>query len=183
MADEYVDGGRPQQQQQDDHLIKIDFEWIKTTFGKLLIAELLLCFLCGACASSVVSWANSGCPGRMGFLDFVAWTAFLNLLIDLILRILGLWSRIHWVFHHPMLHLILSLLAVLGFLIGSSLSASCAKASLTRNHGAAAAGAVFGFVCLILFSIEAFLHFRRYKNMEAEARQQTTSDEFKADVI
>ncbi|XP_020915148.1 CKLF-like MARVEL transmembrane domain-containing protein 4 [Exaiptasia diaphana] len=172
-----VDEGQPRG---EDRIINITFEWAKQVLGMLLIAELLTTFLCGCCASSLSTWVGSGCAGKIGFLDFVTWTAFLNILIDMIIRILGLWERLLWIFRHPVVHLVLCGLAVAGFLIASSLVASCSK--YVYNGGAAVAAAIFGFISLILFGFEAFLHFKRYRNMESEGRRQT-EEHGKADII
>ena len=155
-------------------LIHITFEWVNTLLGKIAIAELVLTFLCG-CISSSVSLYSCG-VGKIGFLDFVAWTAFLNILIDIIIRSLGLWEHLFWICRHPAVHGVLCCLAVIGFLIGSSLVASC-------TGGTSVAATIFGYVCLILFGFEAFLHYRRYRNMESEGRRQTSSEDAKADVI
>lgn len=172
-----------ERRQNDDHFINITFEWVKELLGKIAIAEFILTFFCG-CLSSSVSWYNgSSCGGKIGFLDFVAWTAFINILIDLIIRILGLWERLLWIFRHPLVHLVLCGLAVLGFLIGSSLVASCSSNNRVYNPGTGVAATIFGFVCLVLFAVEAYLHFMKYRNMESEGRRQTSSEDAKADVI
>lgn len=164
----------------ENQLIKITFDWVKTPIGILIISELIVTFLCACCASSLSTWVGSGCAGKIGFLDFVAWTAFLNILINMIIRILGLWERLLWVFRHPAVHLVLCCLAVVGFLIASSLVASCQ--GHVYNGGTAVAAAVFGFIAIFLFAIEAYLDFKRYRNMESEGRKQTEED-VKADVI
>ncbi|XP_031569283.1 uncharacterized protein LOC116303820 [Actinia tenebrosa] len=180
MAPYEEDGGeRPN----DDRLIKINFEWVKVVLGQIAIAELVLTFLCGCCSSSVSWYISSGCGGKIGFLDFVAWTAFLNILIDLIIHTLGLWERLLWIFRHPAVHFVLCCLAVLGFLIGSSLVASCSKDNGVYNPGAGVAASIFGYICLVLFGVEAYLHFMKYRNMESEGRRQTGSEDAKADVI
>lgn len=169
-------------EQHENRFIKITFDWIRTPLGMLLIGELVMSFLCGCCEASLSTWYGSGCAGKIAFLGTVTWTAFLNILIDMIIKILGLWERLLWIFRHPLVHLALCGLAIFGYLLSSALVASCSSSAYVFNSGAAVAASIFGFVCLGLFACEAFLHFKRYRNMQSEGRHQT-EEEVKADVI
>ena len=101
---------------------------IKTWVGKLKVGELVFPLLAGACGSSVLSYVKAcSCAPKFFFFDTVAWTAFINALIDMIIHLLGLWERLLWIFQHPAVYRVLCVLAVIGFLIGSSLATSCAK--------------------------------------------------------
>lgn len=142
--------------------------FIKTLFGRLVLIELVITLICGACSSGTLSY--SYCPGHYGFLAFVAWTSFLNLLIFAILKLVGLWDRFRmfWIFPHPIIPVIFYTLAVVGFLIGSCLAASCAN----RATGSGTAAAVFGFCCLFLFALELFFAFKAFRSSANEARQQ-----------
>ena len=171
---------------EQDGFIRFSWDYIaKTWIGKLKVAELVFTLLAGACGSSVISYvAQCNCASKFGFFDFVAWTAFINALIDMIIHLIGLWERLLWIFRHPAVYLVLCLLAVLGFLIGSSLAASCAKNwCVTTSKSTAGAAAFFGFVCLALFAFEAFLHFRIYRSMQDEARQQSSGETKPPDYI
>jgi len=170
---------------QDDGFIKFSLDYVtKTLIGKLKVAELVLTLLAGACGSSVESWINTcSCALKFSFFDFVAWTAFINALIDMIIHLLGLWDRLLWIFRHPVVYLVLYLLAVVGFLISSSLAASCAKDLCVKSKNTAGAAALFGFVSLAVFAVEAFLHFRNYRSMQDEARQQSSGETKPPDYI
>ena len=140
--------------------------FIRTLFGRLVLVELVLTLICGACASGTLSQ----CPGHYGFLGFVAWTSFINLLIFSILKLIGLWDkfRMFWIFPHPIIPVIFYCLAVIGFLIGSILGISCAN----RANGAGTAAAIFGFVLLVVFGFELFFAARAFRSSEHEAQQQ-----------
>ena len=157
-----------------DQLINISFSFLTDTWlGRLKIVELVLTLICGACAASIVSYG--ACVSHFGFLDFVAWTAFINLLIDLFIRILGLWERLYWIFRHPALMLLLCGVACVGFLIGGSLAASCAKRPKVGDQlSTAGAAAAFAFFSLGAFAVDAFIHFQKYRSMEAEAKRQSS---------
>lgn len=163
--------------QQGDDFIKFTPDFItKTLIGKVKCAQLVFTLLAGACGSSVISWYNCKCGPKFGFFDFVAWTAFINALIVMIIHLLGLWERLLWIFRHPAIHATLCVLAVVGFLIGSSLAASCAKDLCVTSKSTAGAASFFGFVCLALFAVEAILQFQEYRGMQQEARHQSSGE-------
>lgn len=162
---------------QGDEFIKFTPEYITNTLiGKLKCAELVFTLLAGACGSSVYPIYDCHCSSKFSFFDFVAWTAFINSAIDMIIHLLGLWDRLLWIFRHPAVFTVLCALAVVGFLIGSSLGASCAKDMCVGSKSTAGAAAFFGFVCLALFAVECFLHFKAYRSMREEARQQSSGE-------
>ena len=166
--------------------IKFTPEFItKTLIGKVKCVQIVFTLLAGACGSSVISYVNSGCncAAKFGFFDFVAWTAFINALIDMIIHLLGLWERLLWIFRHPAIHAVLCATAVVAFLIGSSLGASCAKTWCVTSKITAGAAAFFGFVCLVLFAVEAVLQFQEYRSMQEEARHQSSGETKQPDYI
>ena len=136
--------------------------FLKTLFGRLVIFELILTLICGACSSGT----GSHCRGPYGFLAFFGWIYFLYLLIFTILKLLDFWDRFRrfWIFHHPIILVIFYVLATVGFLIGSCLAAWCAH----HDHatGAGTVAAVFGFCCSFVFGIELFLAARAYWSSE-----------------
>ena len=166
---------------QQDGFINFSLDYItKTWVGKLKVAELVFTLLGGACGSSIGcrEFNRCGCSPKFGFFDFVAWTAFINALIVMIIHLVGLWDRLLWIFRHPAVHTVLCLLAVVGFLIGSSLAASVAAADwCSTSKSTAGAAAFFGFVCLVLFAVECFLHFKEYRSMQSEAREQSSAQD------
>ena len=170
--------------EQDNGFIKFTPEFItKTLIGKIKCAQLVFTLLAGACGSSVGPIYACGCAGMFGFFGFVAWTAFINALIDMIIHLLGLWERLLWICRHPAVFAALCATAVVGFLISSSLAASCAKDSCVNNKSTAGAASFFGFVCLVLFAVEAVLQFQEYRGMQQEARHQSSGETKQPDYI
>ena len=158
-----------------DGLIKFSLDFItKTSLGKLKAAEIVFTLLAGACGLSVLSYIHCNCNPKVRFFNSVAWTALINALIDMVIHLIGLWERLYWIFRHPALFLVLCILADLGFLIGSSLVASCSTESCVKNPKTAAAAAFFGFVCLVLFAVETYFNLKLYRGMEEEAKQQSS---------
>ena len=180
----FYNANRSKMAQQDDGFIKFTPEFItKTLIGKVKCAQLVFTLLAGACGSSVYSYYNCNCSPKISFFDFVAWTAFINALIDMIIHLLGLWERLVWIFRHPAIHAVLCAIAVVSFLISASLAASCAKDWCVTSKGTAGAASFFGFVCLVLFGVEAFLQFQEYRGMQQEARHQSSAETKQPDYI
>ena len=154
----------------EDVSINISLDYITETWvGKLKVAELVFTLVGAVCGSLVECHDRCGCSRKMGFFDFVAWTAFINVLIDMMIHVLGLWDTIHvlwlwdkllWIFRHPAVYTVLCFLAVVGFLIGSSVAASATENRCSSSSAAVGAAVFFGFVCLVLFAVECFLHFK-----------------------
>ena len=164
-------------EQRGDGFMTFSLEFItKTWMGKLKVAEVVFTLLTGACSSSVLSYLTCNCAPRFSFLDWIAWIAFINALMDMIMHLLGLWERIVWIHRHPAVLLVLNLLAVVCFFVCSSLAASCAKAWCVTSKSTAGVAAFFGFVCFALFAVEAFFHFRIYRSIQNEARQQSSGE-------
>lgn len=140
--------------------------FIRTLFGVLVLIELALSLITGACSSGTWSY----CPGHYGFLAFVAWTCFINLFIFTILKLIGLWDkfRMFWILPHPIIPLIAYGLAVIGFFIGSILALTCAN----KATGAGTAAAVFALVTLAVFVVELFFAAKAFRNPAHEAQQQ-----------
>ena len=173
--------------EQGDGFIKFTPEFVtKTLIGKVKCAQLVFTLLAGACGSSVnplYDGDNCDCSPKFGFFTFVAWMAFINALIDMIIHLLGLWERLLWIFRHPAIHAVLCATAVVGFLIGSSLAASCAKELCVTSQSTAGATSFFGFVCLVLFAVEAVLQFQEYRGMQQEAHHQSSGETKQPDYI
>lgn len=162
--------------QRGDGFIQFTPDYItKTWLGRLKCTEVIFSLLAGACGAGVLSWPGCNCVSKVSFSNFIAWTAFVNALIDMIIHLAGLWERLIWWFRHPALYLILCGLAVVGFLIGASLAASCATQTCVSNPGTAGAAAFFGFACLALFAAECCIHFQKYRSMQQEAQHQSSS--------
>lgn len=166
-------------------LVKFSLDFItKTWIGKLKAAELILTFLTAAIGDFGISRVICGrCGPRVSFLTWVAWIAFINALIDMIIHLMGLWERLYWIFRHPAIFCVLCGLAAFGFLLGSSLMASCANVWCVSDKGSAGASAFFGFICLALFAAEAYLHFKIYRGMQEESRNQDTEQGKSPDYI
>ena len=163
-------------------LVHFSLDFItKTWLGRLKAAELLFTFLTATIGDFGISLAGNGCGPKVSFLTWIAWIAFIHALIDMIIHLMGLWERLYWFFRHPAILCALCGLAVIGFLIGSCLMASCAKDSLVSDKNAAGASAFFGFVCLVLFSIETYIHFKIYRGIQEEAGNQYTEQSKGAD--
>lgn len=169
-------------EQQRVGLVHFSLDFItKTWLGRLKAAELLFTFLTATIGDFGIYWVRYDCGPKVSFLTWIAWIAFIHALVDMIIHLMGLWERLYWIFRHPAILCALCGLAVIGFLIGSCLMASCAKDYHVSDKNAAGASAFFGFVCLALFSIETYIHFKIYRGIQEEAGNQNTGQSKGAD--
>ncbi len=72
--------------------------------------------------------------------------------------------------------MVLCSVATGAFLLTSSLVAGFAHYTVDRH--AAGASAFFGFACMVLFGIEAFIHFVAYRRGRLDNVRQEEPDEF-----
>ena len=138
--------------------------------GRIKVAEILCSFLAGV----ILPYSVYYYPSRFSFFSFVTWTSFINAVIDLILHLTSLWERLIYICRAPEVYMVLDAIATFAFLLGSSLIAHAAN--LSGHTGNSGASAFFGFLCMILFGIEGFIHFQRWRQGRSD-RQNPPSEE------
>lgn len=140
--------------------------------GRVKLAEILCTLLAGAVLPYYVYLHG----GVFSFFSFVAWTACINAAIDMFLHLTSLWGRLLYICRAPEVFLILCCVACGAFLLASSLVAGYAKYAHDRH--AAGAASFFGFASMVLFGIEAYMHFIVYRRGRSENVRQEEPDEF-----
>lgn len=136
------------------------------------LAEIVCSMLAGAILPGMVYNHAS----VYSFFSFVAWTAFINALIDMILHLTSLWNRLLYICRAPEVFLVLCGVASGAFALAGILVAAYARSS--SEPGAAIASACFGFFCALLFGIEAVMHFASFRDGRRENVRQEEPDEF-----
>ncbi len=145
---------------------------VKQWDGRLKLVEIVITLLAGACVPMTV-WRHGG---AFSFFSFVAWTSCINAVIDMFLHLSSLWARLFYICRAPEVYMILCAVASGSFLLASSLIAAYANYSVDSD--AAGAAAFFGFASMVLFGIEAYMHFVEYRRGKQEIVRQTEPDEF-----
>ena len=141
--------------------------------GRLKVAEMIATFLAGVILPSLVY----GHGGVFTFFDFVVWTSFINILIDLFLHLFSLWNHIMYICRAPEVYVALCAVACFSFLLSSALVAGYSNYSYGRTR--AAVSAFFGFLCMCMFGVEAFfIHFQAYRRGKMQNVRQEEPDEF-----
>lgn len=146
---------------------------LKELGGKLKVAELIATFLAGVILPGTVY----GHEGVFSFFDFVVWTSFINILIDLLLHLFSIWNHIMYVCRAPEVYVALCSIATAAFLLASALLAGFSHYSVDATR--AGVSAFFGFLCMCLFGAEAFfVHLAAYRRGKRENVRQDEPDEF-----
>eukprot|EP00794_Sanderia_malayensis_P007937 gene7937-8792_t len=154
-------------------IIKWDPTYVtKRWDGRLKLAEIVITFLAGVCLPNT-AYKHTG---AFSFFSFVAWTSFINCMIDMFLHLTSLWDRILYICRAPEVYMVLCAIASAMFLLASSIVAAFVNHS--TNSDAASASAFFGFVGMVLFGIEAYLHYTTYRRGRRDNVRQDEPDEF-----
>lgn len=141
--------------------------------GKLKVAEAIGTFLAGVILPSSVYCKG----GVFSFFDFVVWTSFINIMIDLFLHLFSLWNHILYVCRAPEVYVALCSIASFSFMLSSALLAGFSSCSVNQTR--AGVSALFGFLCMCIFGVEAyFVHFATYRRGKRQNVRQEEPDEF-----
>ena len=141
--------------------------------GRLKVAELIATFLAGVIVPSIIY----GHGGVFTFFDFVVWTSFINIVIDLFLHLFSLWNHIMYICRAPEVYVALCAVASCSFLLSSALLAGYSGYSYDSTR--AGVSSFFGFLCMIMFGVEAyFIHFTAYRRGKMQNVRQEEPDEF-----
>lgn len=156
------------QQQQPSVQSFLNFEFFRDTWvGRLKIAEFFFCLLAAALVPASVYGHEAG----FGFMSFVAWTAFISILTDCFLHLIrDIWEKLVFLIDHPEIYLVLCVIGATGLCLASI--TELAISTYAKNPSMARASGVFGFVVMLAFAIEAFLHFQSFKEKVEERRER-----------
>ena len=147
----------------------VRYEW----GGRLKVAEAICTFLAGVILPSTVY----GHGGIFSFFDFVVWTSFINILIDLFLHLFSFWNHIMYICRAPEVYVALCSIACFSFMLSSALVAGFSNYSVEPTR--AGFSALFGFICMVMFGVEAFfVHFTAFRRGKRQNVRQEEPDEF-----
>lgn len=125
------------------------------------------CLLAAALVPASVYSHEAG----FGFMSFVAWTAFICTLVDCFLHLIqNIWKKLVILINHPEIYLVSCLLGTVALCLGSI--TVIIVAPYAQNPYMARASGIFGFLLMLTFAVEAFLHFRSFKEKLAERRKR-----------
>lgn len=149
-------------------MIIVEFSYVTDSwFGRVKLLQFLFVTLAGIITPSAIYLLFSS----YAFFVFIVWTSFIYIFLDLVLHFTSLWRRLPKVLTAPAVLIFPLGLGVVVFLIGSSLIASAAHIANGSQSVTSGLGAFCGYVVMILFGIEIFLHLRtmRLDGPQAEA--------------
>lgn len=138
-------------------MIVFDLSYVTDTWlGRVKFFELIFITLAGCILPSVIGVFFT----RFSFYTFVVWTSFMYISLDLILHVTSLWRRMPKLCTSSDILLYPVLMGALAFMISSCLVASVADHFPGSRGTRCGLSAAFGFLTMLLFLIEAFLHYR-----------------------
>ncbi|KAH3776407.1 CKLF-like MARVEL transmembrane domain-containing protein 4 isoform X2 [Dreissena polymorpha] len=150
--------------------IYIDMTYVKSLFGILLAAEMVLSLLGLICVSIP---KDEGCAylysSAYSFYEFVASSCFILSLIWYILYLLAITRKLGFVRWD------IAEIATNGFFILFFLIASSVIAAKACGQGGYNAAAVFGFFCMIVLAGHEFFCVRQFLERRQQASAQSTS--------
>ena len=148
--------------------------YLKTIEGIFKLLEFIVVLL------GLIIMASAGTAahqvGPIEFFIFVHTTAWVFITLHIVLRLLNILHRFPAVLYNHMLYMILSGIAVLSFLI-------CSSIVLGRFKGwskADASGAL-GLIAMFLFGIECIYHFMKWRRGDSPSDSKTTQETSKKD--
>ena len=144
-------------------LIKLDFHYaIGTWFGRVKLLQLIFSMLAGCLLPSAI-------PGvfftRFAFYTFVIWTCFMYIFVDLFAHVTSLSKLLPDCCRKTDIMMYPLFIGALTLLLICSLVASVADISVSGDRATRTGFSVaFGFMLMLLFLLEAFLHYKRARN-------------------
>ena len=163
-----MDEAAAQQQQETSARSFFNYQFfLETWIGRLKIAELFFCLLAAALVPASVYGHEAG----FAFISFVAWTAFIFILIDCFLHLIrDIWDKLVFLRDHPEIYVVLCLFGTLGFCLASI--TELAVATFAEDPNLARASGFFGFIVMLALAIETFLYFQSFKQKVEERRER-----------
>ena len=144
-------------------MIQLNFKYITNTwFGRVKLLQLIFCLLAGCVLPSDI---NSYLFTRFSFYTFVIWTCFMYIFIDFFVHVTSVSRMLPTFCHTTDIMMYPLFIGALTLLLTCSLVAGVAD-ELWRSNNEARTGfsVAFGFVLMLLFLVEAFLHYKRARN-------------------
>ena len=142
-------------------MIIVDFSYVvRNWFGRIKLLQFIFVTLAGIISPSVIY----GLYSRYAFFVFIVWTSFIYIILDLLLHFTSLWRRLPKLMTSPSVLIVPLLVGILAFLIGSSLIASASFILRGYRSTTSVLAAICGFIVMVLYGVEAFLHFRTMNN-------------------
>lgn len=141
----------------------LDIQYLTSTWvGRLKIAQFFTSLLAGALVPPTVSKHAAG----FSFMSCVAWSTFINVVIDIILHLVRLWDKLLFVGTYPQVLVCLCFLGSVSFFVAALVEVGISQ--YAEHPGLGYASAIFGLMCCVLLAVECSLHYRRYREKQQE---------------
>ena len=140
----------------------LDFEYLYASWvGRFKIAEFFTSLLAGALVPSAYKHG-----GAFTFMSWVAWTTFINVVLDIILHLVRVWEKLVFVRTYPQVLVCLCFLGSMSLGIAGVLEVFLSH--YAEDPGLGYTSALFGFMCCVVLAIECFFHYKSYREKQQE---------------
>ena len=147
----------------------LDFEYLYASWvGRFKIAEFFTSLLAGA----LVPRTTSKHGGGFEFMSVVAWTTFINVVIDIILHLVRVWEKLVFVRTYPQVLVCLCFLGSMSLFVAGIVEVGISQYAEDPILGYASA--LFGFMCCVVLAVECFVHYKSYREKQQERATEMT---------
>ena len=148
----------------------LDFNYLTSSWvGRFKIAEFFTSLLAGALVPRTIYEHAGG----FEFISFVAWTTFINVVIDIILHLVRVWDKLVFVETYPQVLVCLCFLGSVSLFVAGLVEVAVSQHAEDPSLGYASA--VFALMCCLLLAVECFLHYKKYREKQEQRSLEMTS--------
>jgi hypothetical protein len=151
----------------------LDFEYLYASrTGRFKIAEFFTSLLAAALVPSTVYKHGAG----FSFMSWVAWSTFINVVLDIILHLVRVWDKLTFVRTYPQVLVCLYFLGSMLLCVAGAVEVGISQ--YAEDPGLGYASALFGFMCCVLLAIECFAFYKSYREkQQGRATEMTRAAE------
>ena len=154
----------------DENRPFLDFEYLYNSWvGRFKIAEFFTSLLAGALVPRTVYKHVAG----FEFMSFVAWTTFINVVIDIILHLVRVWEKLVFIHTYPQVMVCLCFLGSISLLIGGLVEVGISQ--YAADPGLGYASTMFALICSVVLAMECFNHYRSYRDKQHQRATEMSS--------
>lgn len=148
----------------------LDFQYLYTSWvGRFKIAEFFTSLLAGAFVPRTVYRHVGG----FEFMSFVAWTTFINVIIDIILHLVRVWEKLVFIHTYPQVLVCLCFLGSVSLFVAALVEIGISQ--YAEYPGLGYASAVFALICCSVLAVECFVHYRSYREKQQQRATEMTA--------
>lgn len=148
----------------------LDFKYLYTSWnGRFKIVEFFTSLLAGALVPVTVE----NYAGGFSFVSFVAWTTFINVVLDIILHLVRVWEKLVFVRSYPQVLVCLCFLGSVSLFVAAIVEIAISQ--YAEDPGLGYASAIFALICCSVLALECFVHYQNYREKQRQRDTEMTA--------